>query len=213
MKVDELRVALEDLAGPIAPADGAALRSVRRHAWLARTWRVGVGAVAAVAVVVGAAVLTTGSNDPSVATAPPSASACSRLPKAVPASRVPADVAAWAGGPVPTSTKVVQSTPSLAVIGSGGIWTIRAALSAPANFEQGTWNLKFPWFTRPSGTPTITGRRLDGPGTFSADANVAQDATSTFVTSTMRFSQAGCWKVTARYGDSKLSFPIRIGGG
>jgi hypothetical protein len=125
--------------------------------------------------------------------------------------QVPAAVAAWAGAPVPTSRRVVSQSTHRAVLGEGGIWTIREALTVPGHREGDGWLVKFPWFTIPSGAPTITGRRLDGPGRFEADANVATDASSVFVTSTMKFSEAGCWKVTARYRGSVLTFPIRIG--
>ena len=50
------------------------------------------------------------------------------------------------------------------------------------------------WFTTPLGLPSITGRRLDGPGTFRADVNYATDSSGTWVVSDLFFSAPGCWR-------------------
>jgi hypothetical protein len=69
-----------------------------------------------------------------------------------------------------------------------------------------------PWYLHPAAraTPTISGRRLDGPGVFRYDANVAIEASRVFATSTLDFSSLGCWEVTGRYRTSTLSFQIRV---
>jgi hypothetical protein len=212
MKVNELHDALEALAGPAPAADADALHSVHQRVRRTRTRWFGAAAVVAIVVVAGAVAFTrSGDDGPSVATAPERADACARLPKAVPPDRVPAAVAAWAGSPVPTSQGVLPGATQRAVLGEGGIWTVREALTVRGQREGDGWLVKFPWFTIPSGTPTITGRRLDGPGRFRADANVAFDASGAFVASGLEFSEAGCWKVTARYRGSTLTFPMRVG--
>jgi hypothetical protein len=112
-------------------------------------------------------------------------------------ARIPHDVAAWA-----------QDKP---VIGEGSLWTIRSAISVPSvQYGQG-WHLKFPWYTRPNGVIQIHGRRLDGPGTFQFDVNLAWDARGKFDTSTLDFSVPGCWEVTGRYGTSSLRFDLSVG--
>jgi hypothetical protein len=213
VNVDELRHALDDLAGPAPDVTDDARRSVRsrvRRAGLRRVTAVGV--VVVVVVGGGVALATRTDRGPSVDTPPAHADVCTP-PRAVVSSRVPADVVAWADGPVPTSTQLLPHRPHRAVLGEGAIWTVRSATAVPGTPLEGHWLVKFPWFTRPSGVPRITGRRLDGPGTFTGDANVARDENGTFVTSSLIFSDAGCWKVTARYRGSTLTFPIRVGGG
>jgi hypothetical protein len=115
----------------------------------------------------------------------------------VPASEVPRDVAAWAN--------------DRAVIGAGALWTERSALAVPPHYQQGAWYLKFPWYTRPFGLPTVTARRVDGPGMFWFSANRATDATETWVASNLVFSTTGCWEVTSSYRNSSLRFRIRVG--
>jgi len=112
-------------------------------------------------------------------------------------SVVPRDVAAWAQG--------------RAVVGQGSLWTTRAAVGVPPRPDGTGWLLKFPWLTRPNGLPRIDGRRLNGPGVFHYDVNRAYDARGAFNTSTLRFSSAGCWQVTGRYGSSTVRFQLRVG--
>ena len=113
---------------------------------------------------------------------PPGRARCSatrsRCP--LPTADVPADVAAWAG--------------DRNVIGSGGLWTARSATAVTFIALDGGWYLKFSWYTRPHGLPEITGRRLDGPGTFHADVNDATDSRGTWVVSGLSFSTVGCWR-------------------
>lgn len=114
----------------------------------------------------------------------------------VPRAKVPHDVAAWAQG--------------AAVVGNGALWTIRSAIDVPGSHQSNIWRVKFPWYTRPFGLPTITGRRLDGTGTFHADANPATDARGTWVVSSLEFSRPGCWQITSRYGSSTIRFNMHI---
>ena len=80
----------------------------------------------------------------------------------VAAGSVPPDVAAWAHGDP--------------VVGQGAVWTIRSAIDVAPHPQSGQWYLKFPWFLRPPGIPTITGRRLDGGGAASATVGVGLGA-------------------------------------
>jgi hypothetical protein len=99
------------------------------------------------------------------------------------------------------------------VIGGGSLWALRSALRWTAVKRlDGTRSVKFPWYLHPAAraTPTISGRRLDGPGIFRYDANVAIEASRVFATSTLAFSSLGCWEVTGRYRTSTLSFQIRV---
>lgn len=125
------------------------------------------------------------------------AAACATPIGPATAGGIPPDVAAWAHG-VP-------------VIGGGALWTIRSAVDVAATAYRAGWHLKFPWYTRPNGLPKIEGRRLDGSGTFSYDVNTAYDSTGPFVTSTLDFSDPGCWEVTGRFDNSMLQFRLRVG--
>jgi hypothetical protein len=115
---------------------------------------------------------------------------------AVPKARVPRDVADWAGG--------------APVVGHGALWTIRSAIAVAPDHQAAGWLLKFPWDTRPFGLPTISGRRLDGPGAFHADAHPATDSRGTWVVSSLIFSGPGCWEVTGRYRASTMRFRIHV---
>jgi hypothetical protein len=115
---------------------------------------------------------------------------------AVPAADVPSDVAAWASG--------------RPVIGGGALWSPLLATRVGVSVNGTSYDLKFPWFTKPVGLPRIDARRLDGASSFHADANLATDARGTWVSSTLQFSAPGCWAVTARYSGSTLRFRIAV---
>lgn len=128
---------------------------------------------------------------------PHSSSTCAAGVTTVPKSQVPADVARWAGG--------------AAVVGQGALWTIRSAIDVPPSHQRnGSYLLKFPWYTRPFGLLSISGHRVDGPGTFRSDEAEATDAYGRWVASTFTFSQPGCWEVTGRYHRSSIRFHLRI---
>ena len=181
---------------------GRALR-VRRRRWLAA-----LAGVVVIVVAGGGAIAASGrNNNPSLTVGhiPPSKSTTSSSPNAttcapsvsvVPGAEVPPDVAAWAQG--------------AAVVGDGALWTTRANIDLPGSRQSNVWRVKFSWFTRPFGLPTITGHRLDGAGTFHADANPATDSRGTWVVSSLEFSGPGCWQVTGRYRNSTIRFRMRI---
>jgi hypothetical protein len=95
-------------------------------------------------------------------------------------------------------------------VGDSALWTIRSAIDVPGSHQSNIWRAKFPWYTRPFGLPTITGRRLDGTGTFRADAHPATDSRGTWVVSSLEFSRPGCWEVISRYGSSSIRFRMHI---
>jgi hypothetical protein len=98
------------------------------------------------------------------------------------------------------------------VVGESGLWTVRSALAVRGLYQQGAWRVKFPWFTRPIGLPQISARRLDGPGVFRYDTNLATDEKGRhFVTSTLVFSARGCWEVTGSFRSSSLRFRLHVG--
>jgi hypothetical protein len=137
-------------------------------------------------------------------TAPSSASA-SRLP---PCTSQPSAVSA---SHVPDAVKVL--THGMPVIGSGSLWALQSATEGTAvRLPDGTHLMKFPWFLNPPvrDTPMITGRRLDGRGTFRYDANVAIDGSRTFATSSLYFSALGCWQVKGHYRGSTVSIRLRV---
>lgn len=120
-------------------------------------------------------------------------------PPVVGARRLPQAVRAWAHG--------------APVFGSGSLWGARFPLdNGPVALVDGTYEIpKLPWYVvPPGGKPSITGRRRDGQGTFTADANVAVDRGGSFAVSSLQFSTAGCWQVTARYHDTVLRFTVDV---
>jgi hypothetical protein len=124
---------------------------------------------------------------------------CER-PKAVPRSKLPRDVKLWAHGQP--------------AFGHGSIWALRSNIPTQSErwqHDDGQYGLKFPWYLSPAkgDVPTITGRRVDGPGTFGARANAAFSGT-TWVSSGLQFSAPGCWEVTGEYGGDTLTFRVHV---
>jgi hypothetical protein len=203
VRLDELTEALDDIAEPRVTDVHAARVAVQRRVRRARVRRAAAAGVCTALVAAAAVVvaLGTGGSTPSVHTEGPASESrngfCNQIPLPVTRADVPADVAQWSG--------------DTEVIGSGALWTIRwAAAVAPIQLNGG-WYLKFPWYPRPTGLPVITGRRLDGPGTFHADVNPATDSRGTWAVSGLNFSAAGCWQITARYAGSEITFNLAAG--
>ena len=77
-------------------------------------------------------------------------------------------------------------------------------------FTQKTfsWSDGYSW--REDTTPpiTVTGRRLDGPGSFDAvgpGTNGFRGDIGSFMLVGIEIPAAGCWELTARYGDAALT--------
>lgn len=196
MQPDDRRAELLDRAY----RRGYALRRRRR-------FTAALAVLAAVAVVATGALSLSGGNDtqkvsvePSPTTVRPLAvpSPCPTVTSvdAVPTGEVPRDVAAWAHG--------------APVIGEGGLWTVVSAIHVGGTLDNQIYRLKFPWYTKPNGLPSITGRRLDGTGTFHSDVNLATDSRGAFDVSSLEFSAPGCWEITARFHSSTLKFRLRV---
>ena len=79
-----------------------------------------------------------------------------------------------------------------------------------SGLPNGQWTLKFPWYLRPPGLPTIAGHRIDGLGAFHADASQAVDSSGTWAASFLQFSTSGCWEVTGRHNNSTITIRILI---
>ena len=169
--------------------------------WLRRGGRVAVAVgIVAVVLAVGNAAAVSPTRGRSMVsfdrTLTRASSTCAASIATVPKANVPRDVARWAHG--------------AAVVGHGALWTIRSAIDVSASRQPKGWFLKFPWYTRPFGLPSITGRRLDGPGTFHASVNRADDARGAWVVSSLEFSHRGCWEVTSRYRKSTIRFHLEV---
>jgi hypothetical protein len=175
-----------------------------RPARLGRAWRFAVGATTCAlvsAVVLIGSVLGADATT-SQATRLSDRDPCASRVRPIGSAVVPAEVRAWAhNGPV---------------LGGGRIWTQASALNVPAEFGSGIWALKFPWYLYPAtgGVPTLSGRRLDGPGHFRGTASAALGGPAPrWVASGLDFSTLGCWQVTARYRGSSLTLRLVVHAG
>jgi hypothetical protein len=202
VNLEELRDQLEQLAGPETRATAAARDAVRRRVGRHRRRMGATSAVAGALVIaiVGVGLLKAQDSQVKVRTVPSTAPPPNcRLGDVgtVPANKVPADVAAWSHGEP--------------VVGHGALWTVTKLLSNAPTLDHGAWRTKIAWFTRPFGIPDLRGRRLDGAGTFHADANRAVNASGVWVASSLEFSAAGCWEVSVGYRNVGLVFRILVG--
>jgi hypothetical protein len=77
--------------------------------------------------------------------------------------------------------------------------------------STGVWSTKIAWLRVAAGTLTVTGTRLDGPGTFEADlAPVGSYPATGFLPDTPTFSTGGCWRVIGRLRASKVVLVIKV---
>lgn len=134
------------------------------------------------------------------------ARSCPANPRPTPTRDLPPELKAYAA--------------ELRPIGEGVLWTVRPR-RVPVPTEQGTWVMgKVPWFRLEEGPLTVEGRRIDGDrGTFRADLPPVESYPLDlnlhigpgFIPSSFEFSSPGCWKLTARLGDSKVVLHVRVG--
>jgi hypothetical protein len=206
MNIEELRDQLEQLAGPVPRATSAARAAVGtrvRHARRRRNLLAGGTSVLAAALVVAIVAVGIGSTGGSVkvrttspsATTAPTNPQCRFGAKVVPPNQVPAVVSAWNDG--------------RGVIGGGALWTARRQ-NRPIH-DGSIYRLKIGWYAIPFGLPTITARRLDGPGRATGDANQAINEHGKWVASAIELPSVGCWAITARYRHSTITFRELIG--
>jgi len=69
--------------------------------------------------------------------------------------------------------------------------------------------VKWGWWRGLPGALRIEGRRLDGPGTLSANIPDGYGETG-FQVSALIFSSAGCWEVTGRVGSESLTLVMEV---
>jgi len=100
---------------------------------------------------------------------------------------------------------------SNSVHGNGKLWTtlpVDGKLFVEPD-RNGLLGEKFNWWRTIPGHLTITGRRLDGPGTMWASiphgyADIGYQASGIY------FSGGGCWQITGRVDDPKLTFVLEL---
>lgn len=82
--------------------------------------------------------------------------------------------------------------------------------------KDGSLSMKFPWERKHKGPLRIGGRRLDAPAA-SLRANIPCCYGEVgFQATSLIFVTPGCWEVTGRVGDARLTFTTRVvevGGG
>ena len=103
------------------------------------------------------------------------------------------------------------------LVGEGVLWASPPArvgfMPSSTDPSTGVWSTKFPWLRVKAGTLTVTGTRLDGPGTFDAGLAPAESYSPIgFLPSTPTFSAGGCWRVIGRLGASKVVLVIKVDG-
>jgi len=95
--------------------------------------------------------------------------------------------------------------------GNGVLWTeltsTGQALIKPE--RDGSIRWKVPWWRRNAGTLEIAGRRLDAEGTLRAIVPRGYGKTG-FQSSRVIFSSPGCWEITGRVGQDRLSFVVDV---
>ena len=84
-------------------------------------------------------------------------------------------------------------------------------------FTQKTfwWSDGYSWTAEPTPSMNVTGRRLDGPGLFEAGGpgtNGFREDIGSFMLVGIGIPAAGCWELTARYGDAELSYVVLVEG-
>lgn len=200
MKTDELRDALDQLAGrapsatPRARAEIAHRVRRSRRRILATTGAIAVVAVVAVLVGVNA---TTDDASPRPVVVGVGPRSCNQVPRPVARGAVPTAVSRWAHG--------------ARVVGHGSLWTVRRLLETYGAHDSGVVRLKISWFVLPAKrsirAPVLTARELGGTGRVTGSVNQAFDQRGAWFASTIELpASGGCWAVTARYGRDQIRF-------
>lgn len=107
--------------------------------------------------------------------------------------------------------------------GSEALWTMidrdgqiwRGLPQGPDGFVQKTFWWSLDWRgmrDEPEPALTVVGTRLDGPGTFTAGpaTNAARDDFGEAMLVGVEIPTAGCWQITAAYGDAILSYVVSV---
>jgi hypothetical protein len=108
-------------------------------------------------------------------------------------------------------------SPSQWYRGSNGLWTILwprgTATVPPQNVQRdGRLYVKFPWWRGPGshGTLTARGRRLDKSAPALRAVVPAGYGNTGFQVSAILFTTVGCWQVTGRAGEGRLTIVMRV---
>jgi len=98
--------------------------------------------------------------------------------------------------------------PDERIIGRDPLWVFEATVRLGAGYDVFTeeWGAKFPWLRTKAGHLRVKGRRLDGPGTFDVGMQQSAYPRTGFLPSSLRFSNGGCWKVTAKLRNTTIRF-------
>jgi hypothetical protein len=138
------------------------------------------------------------STPPTVASSTSEASTDTTCPVTIANLTVPPDATDW--GPEDSH-------------GNGKLWTIfwpHGVIVADSGYVErdGSIGMKWPWWRGVDGTLTIEGRRLDATAPpLRADLSTADSyGESGFQPSGIYFSTEGCWEVTGRVGQARLTF-------
>ncbi len=99
--------------------------------------------------------------------------------------------------------------------GNGKLWTTmwphNVVIATPDYIEaDGSIRMKWPWWRGVKGELTITGRRLDGKAPPLTAGIPDGYGTSGFQATGILFPTEGCWEVTGRVGEAKLTFVTLI---
>lgn len=82
---------------------------------------------------------------------------------------------------------------------------------------DGSLGMKWPWIPSVPGELTVNGRRLDGPAApLKADIDEGFTEYGRFFPTYLIFSTEGCWEVTGRVGEARLTFVtlvVKVGEG
>lgn len=77
------------------------------------------------------------------------------------------------------------------------------------------WSARFSAGDEPAPSITVTGRQLDGAATFEAGGpgtNGFREDIGSFMLVGLEIPEAGCWELTARYGDGELTYVVFVDG-
>src|SRR6202022_2145986 len=114
---------------------------------------------------------------------------------------------------IPNGQTLPGERPSAGHHGNGWLWTglstdgiTQARRDRQQVLDDGTIEMKFPWWGRVTGHLELTGTRRGDP-TAQLRARLSDGGRQPgFVASTLIFSGAGCWEVVAKAGGKVLSF-------
>jgi hypothetical protein len=103
------------------------------------------------------------------------------------------------------------------VVGGGSLWTARRVLLGRPVVEGPIRRFKLAWLVVPAlpsaTTPTLTARRIDGPGHAVGEVGEAFDEHGRWFASTIELrGPRTCWEITARHGEDVIRFRRLLNG-